>query len=44
MKTKHTLENGTVLEVGKKYRLKKWDEGDFIEVTALGKEYYLAFC
>lgn len=41
MKKKHTLENGTVLEVGEKYCLKEWDEGDFIEITALGNESFL---
>lgn len=38
---KVTLDNGTVLEVGKKYRLGGWDELAHIEVLFLGENVML---
>ena len=37
MKTSVTLNNGTVLEVGKKYRLSGWDEAAHTEILFLGE-------
>lgn len=42
MKKTYKLENGTVLEVGKKYRVHTWSEDDYMLVLFLGKNHFFA--
>jgi hypothetical protein len=35
-----TLENGTTLKVGEKYRLESWSKGTFIEILFIGEKFF----